>query len=74
MLERYGHKPAVRDADALLLLRMLRDLVDWDAVLSYIATLPPHIAHHPQVMEHECLAMATGCPGSRRPSPLASRR
>ena len=42
VLERYGHKPAVREADALLLLRLLRDLVDWDAVLSYIATLPPH--------------------------------
>ncbi len=65
VLERYGHKPAVREADALLLLRLLRDLVDWDAVLSYIATLPPQIAHHPQVMEHECLAMAkTTTPGA----------
>jgi hypothetical protein len=58
VLERYGHKPAVREADALLLLRMLRDLVGWDAVLDFIATLPPQIAHHPQVMEQECLAMA----------------
>jgi MAP3K TRAFs-binding domain len=58
VLERHGHKPAVREADALLMLRMLRDLVDWDAVLAYIATLPPQIAHHPQIMEQECLAMA----------------
>jgi hypothetical protein len=39
-------------------MRVLRDLVGWDAVLGYIATLPPNIAHHPQVMELECLAMA----------------
>jgi hypothetical protein len=58
VMERHGHKPAVREADALLMLRMLRDLVDWDAVLSYIATLPPQLAHHPQLMEQECLAMA----------------
>jgi hypothetical protein len=58
VLERYGNKPAVREADALLLMRVLRDLVGWDAVLGYIATLPPRIAHSPQVMELECLAMA----------------
>jgi hypothetical protein len=58
VLERYGRKSAVREADALLLLRMLRDLVDWNAVLAYIATLPRHIARHPLVMEQQCLAMA----------------
>jgi hypothetical protein len=58
VLERHGHKPAVREADALLILRMLRDLVGWDEVLDYIAALPSHIAHHPLVMEQECLAMA----------------
>ena len=58
VLERHGHKPAVREADALLMLRMLGDLVDWDAVLAYIGTLPPQIARHPQLMEQECLAMA----------------
>jgi MAP3K TRAFs-binding domain len=58
VLERYGHKPAVREADSLLILRMLRDLVDWNAVLDYIGTLPAQIAHHPEVMEQECLAMA----------------
>ncbi len=58
VLERHGHKPAVREADALMMLRMLRDLVDWDAVLAYIATLPPRLARHPQLMEQECLAMA----------------
>jgi hypothetical protein len=65
VLERHGHKPAVREADALLLLRMLRDLVGWDAVLDYVATLPPHVARHPLVMEQECLAMAkAGTPGA----------
>lgn len=58
VLELHGHKPAVREADALLMLRMLRDLVDWDAVLAYIGTLPAQIAHHPQLMEQECMAMA----------------
>jgi len=65
VLERYGHKPVVREADILLLLRMLRDLVDWDAVLSYIASLPPQIARRPGILEHECLAMAkTTRPGA----------
>lgn len=58
VLERHGHKPAVREADALLMLRMLRDLVDWDAVLAYVGTLPPQIARHPRIVEQECLAMA----------------
>jgi hypothetical protein len=58
VLERHGHKPAVREADALLMLRMLRDLVDWDAFLAYIATLPPQIARSPQLMEQECLGMS----------------
>jgi len=58
VLARYGHKPAVRDSDALLLLSMLRDLVGWDEVLKFIATLPKQIARHVQVMELECLAIA----------------
>lgn len=58
VLERYGQKPAVRGADALLLLSMLRDLVGWDAVLEYIATLPKELARHVRVMELECLAIA----------------
>jgi hypothetical protein len=65
VLEQHGHKPAVREADSLLLLRMLRDLVGWDAVLDYVTTLPQHIARHPLVMEQECLAMAkAGTPGA----------
>lgn len=65
VLERHGHKPAVREADALLLLRMLRDLVGWDAVLDYVTTLPQHIARHPLVIEQECLALAkVGTPGA----------
>jgi hypothetical protein len=64
VFERHGHKRAVREADALLLLRMLRDLVGWSAVQDFIAGLPPAIAHHPLVMEQECLAMAkTRAPG-----------
>src|SRR5260370_13530926 len=64
VLEQHGRKSAVREADALLLLRMLRDLVGWDTVLGYIATLPQHVARHPLVMEQECLAMAKGAPGA----------
>jgi hypothetical protein len=65
VLARHGHKPAVRQADAMLLLRLLRDLVDWRAVLDYIVTLPPSLAQHPLVMEQECLAMAkSGAPGA----------
>lgn len=65
VLQRYGHKPVVREADALLLLRMLRALVDWDAMLDYVATLPQYLAHHPLVMEYEYLALAkTGKPGA----------
>lgn len=58
VLERYGQKPAVRGVDALLMLGMLRDLVGWDAVLAYIATLPKELARHVRVMELECLAIA----------------
>jgi hypothetical protein len=58
VLRRHGTKPAVREGDALLLLHMLRDLVGWDAVLEFIATLPKHVTHHAHVMELECLAIA----------------
>ncbi|MDQ2812097.1 MAG: hypothetical protein M3Z75_09510 [Actinomycetota bacterium] len=65
VLARHGHKQAVREADALLLLRMLRDLVGWGAVLQFIGTLPGYLAHHSQVMEMECLAIAkAGTPGA----------
>jgi Tetratricopeptide Repeats-Sensor len=65
VLALHGHKPAVRQADAMLLLRLLRDLVDWRAVLDYIATLPKSLAEHPLIMEQECLAMAkSGAPGA----------
>jgi hypothetical protein len=58
VLEQYGRKPAVRGADALALLSMLRDLAGWDAVLDFIATLPKGFADHAPVMELECLAIA----------------
>ena len=65
VLERYGHKPTVREAEPLLILRMLSDLVGWNEVLDYISTLPPQIARRPQVMEHEALAIAkSGRPGA----------
>jgi hypothetical protein len=65
VLARHGHKRAVREADALLLLRMLRDLVGWGAVLEFIGTLPKYLAHQAQVMELEYLAIAkTGTPGA----------
>ena len=52
---------------------MLRDLVGWDAVLDYIATLPKELARHVRVMELECLADRQdwcgdqGCRSSRGP-------
>ena len=58
VLARHGHKHAVRQADALLLLRLLRDLVGWQAVLDYAAGLPPEVAQHPLVLEQRCLALA----------------
>ena len=65
VLARHGGRPAVREADALQILRMLRDLVDWQAVLGYVSTLPEHVARHPLIMEQECLALAkTKVPGA----------
>jgi len=58
VLARFGDKPAVRETDALTLLFMLRDLVGWDEVLQFIATLPKQLAHHERVMELEYLAIA----------------
>jgi hypothetical protein len=58
VLARHGQKPVVRGADALLLIGMLRDLVGWEAVLAFIATLPTALARHVRVMELECLAIA----------------
>lgn len=65
VLSRHGRKPAVREADALQILRLLRDLVDWQAVLGYVSTLPEHVARHPLIMQQECLALAkSGAPGA----------
>jgi hypothetical protein len=58
VLARHGHKHVVRQADALLLLRLLRDLVGWQAVLDYSAGLPAEVAGHPLVLEQRCLALA----------------
>lgn len=58
VLARFGDKPAVREADALALLYMLRDLAGWADVLRFIATLPQQFARHERVMEIEYLAIA----------------
>jgi len=63
VLERHGHKPVVREAVVLQLIRLLRDYVSWQAVLDYIRNLPPSIADHPLVVEQHCLALGkTGNP------------
>ncbi|GAA4963602.1 hypothetical protein GCM10023225_03600 [Kineococcus glutinatus] len=54
---RYRSRPAVRQADALQLIRLLRDFVDPRAVLSYIGSLPTHLVRHPLVWEQRCLAL-----------------
>lgn len=56
--ERYGGRPAVRQAVALELMRLLRDLVGWPAMLDYVATLPPSIAEVPVVLEQRALAIS----------------
>ena len=55
---RHGDRPAVRQADVLQMVRMLRDLVGFRSVLDHIATLPPHVRRHPLVQEQRCLALS----------------
>jgi hypothetical protein len=56
LLERHGHKPAVREADVLQLLRLLGEVGCWEELLGYVAGLPRHLANHPLVVEKRCLA------------------
>jgi hypothetical protein len=62
LVARYGDQPAVRDAVALQLLRVLRDTAhdadDWTFQLAYINRLPAHLARHPLVLEHRAFALA----------------
>jgi hypothetical protein len=55
---RHGHRPALREAVALELIRLLRDRVGWSAMLEYIDTLPPHLRRHPLVVEQRCIGLA----------------
>jgi hypothetical protein len=54
----YGHRPAVREAVVQQLIRLLRDHVDWQAVLDYIDGLPANVRRHPLVLEQRSLALA----------------
>jgi hypothetical protein len=54
----YGGRPAVRQAVVLELMRLLRDLVGWPAMLDYVTTLPPSIADVPVVLEQRALAIS----------------
>ncbi|WAM19968.1 tetratricopeptide repeat-containing protein [Rhodococcus sp. JS3073] len=60
--ERYGYEPAVRDAVALQLLRLLcetaQERKDWAFELNYIRNLPARLVHHPIVAEQRALALA----------------
>lgn len=54
----YGERPALREAVVLELLRLLRDHVDFAAVLAYVDRLPERLRTHPLVAEQRYLAMA----------------
>jgi tetratricopeptide repeat protein len=58
LLERYGDRPAVRDAVVLELLRLVRDHLGWQPLLDYLDTLPQALADHPLVMEQRLLALS----------------
>ena len=63
IVAKYGNHPAVRDAVALRLLRLLHDTAsqdadDWTVQLDYIRGLPAHLARHPLVLEYRALALA----------------
>lgn len=61
--DEYGGSAVVRQAVVLELVRLLRDEVDWDALLEYVDTLPANVVKHPLVLEQRALALAkTGDP------------
>ncbi|WP_067672543.1 tetratricopeptide repeat-containing protein [Nocardia miyunensis] len=59
---RYGHHPAVRDAVALQLLRLLCETAktpaDWDFELEYIDQLPARLVRHDYVVGQRAFALA----------------
>jgi tetratricopeptide (TPR) repeat protein len=58
LLAQYGARPAVREVVALTLLRLVRDHLGFQALLDYIAKLPPKLAAHPFVLEQRALALS----------------
>jgi hypothetical protein len=58
LVERYRKRPAVRDIVVLELLRLVRDHIGWEALLDYIAGLPPKLAALPLVVEQRALALS----------------
>jgi hypothetical protein len=56
LLEKYGERSATRDTVALELLRLVRDLLGWPDLLTYIDSLPAHVARAPYVREQHALA------------------
>jgi hypothetical protein len=65
VLDEHGSRSAIRAAEALMLIRMLRDLVGWAAVQKYIDSLPAALRAHGLVMEQEYLALAkSAAPGA----------
>ncbi len=58
LVETYGQRPAVREAVAQQLIRLLRDHVGWQAVFDYVDGLPEDIQRHPLILEQRSLALA----------------
>jgi hypothetical protein len=58
IVTRYGHQPALREAVALELLRLLRDHIGWAEMVDYIDALPEHLRRHPLVIEQRCMGLA----------------
>jgi hypothetical protein len=58
VLDKYGQRKVITESVVLALIRLVRDKVGWPRVLEYVATLPPHVAGHPLVVEQRCLALA----------------
>lgn len=56
LLAKYRNRPAISGAVALELLRLVRDLLGWRDLLTYIDSLPEHVARAPYVREQYALA------------------
>ena len=56
LLEKYGKPQTTRGTVALELLRLVRDLLSWQDLQTYIDSLPEHVARAPYVREQYALA------------------